>query len=297
MAGDWIKMRVNLVTHPKVLAISERLACHPDYQDWSTMAGFVPALGGTQEAFDRDFQASLRVTRYVTVASLLRFWGYANEHARDEFIATLRVTDIDDIVQVPGFGAALEAVGWVAYDADRRGVALPNFNEFNTAGRERSAGAMSAAERQKAYRERQKASKRDVTRDVTSLQESDRREEKRREEQIPPIPPKGGKPAPVELKSWLASVKAAGEKPIPDGDPVFAYAEEIGLPHEFLHLAWLEFRSRYSQPEAKRYRDWRAVFRKAVRGNWMKLWWQDRDDWSLTTAGVQAQRTHQRDAA
>lgn len=114
----------------------------------------------------------------------------------------------------------------------------------------------------------------------------------------PPIPPKGARPPAVGLKAWLADVKARGEKPIPDGDPVFAYAEGIGLPHEFLHLAWLEFRSRYSQPEAKRYRDWRAVFRKAVRGNWMKLWWQDRDDWSLTTAGVQAQRTHQqKDAA
>lgn len=203
MAGDWIKMRVNLVTHPKVLAISEHLACHPGYQDWSTMAGFVPGFGGTQEAFDRDFQASLRVTRYVTVASLLRFWGYANEHARDEFIATLRVTDIDDIVQVPGFGAALEAVGWVAYDVERKGVALPNFNEFNTAGRERSAGAMSAAERQKAYRERQKASNRDVTRDVTTLQESDRREEKRREEQIPPNPPKGAD-APGFAAFWAA---------------------------------------------------------------------------------------------
>lgn len=193
MAGDWIKMRVNLVTHPKVLAIAEHLARHPDYQEWSTMSGFVPAPGGTQEAVDRDFHASLRVTRYVTVASLLRFWGYANEHARDEFIATLRVTDIDDIVQVPGFGAALEAVGWVAYDVERKGVVLPNFNEFNTSGRERSARAMSAAERQKAYRERQKAAKRDVTSDVTSdvtaLQESDRREEKRRINT--PQPPKG----------------------------------------------------------------------------------------------------------
>lgn len=192
MAGDWIKMRVNLVTHPKVLAISEFLAGHPDYQEWSTMAGFVPCLGGSVEDSERDYQSSLRVTRYVTVASLLRFWGYANEHARDEFIKTLRVSDIDDIVQVPGFGAALESVEWAIYDVEQRGVSLPNFNEFNTAGGERSANAKSAAQRQKEYRDRQKALKSDVTSDVTVTRDSNRREEKRREEINTPKSPKGG---------------------------------------------------------------------------------------------------------
>lgn len=117
----------------------------------------------------------------------------------------------------------------------------------------------------------------------------------------PPNPPRGGKPGPVELKSWLASVKAAGEKPIPDGDPVFAYAEEIGLPHEYLHLAWLEFRARYTDAGdrgKKRYSDWRAVFRKAVRTNWLRLWWAEKDGtWTLTTAGMQAKRVHFKEAA
>lgn len=179
MAGDWIKMRVNLVSHPKVLAISEFLAGHGKYQDWSTMAGFVPAIGGTAEDSEEDYLASVRVTRYVTVTALLRFWGYANEHARDEFIGTLRVADVDDIVQVPGFGEALASVGWLVYDAERRGIVLPDFNEHNTSSSDRG-----AAERQKRYRERKKAVTQpsddngDVTRDVTR----DDREEKRREE-------------------------------------------------------------------------------------------------------------------
>ena len=90
------------------------------------------------------------------------------------------------------------------------------------------------------------------------------------------------------LKAWLAATKAAGEKPIPDGDPVFAYADSIGLPTEFLHLAWVEFRHRYTQPGAKQYRDWRSVFRKAVRGNWLKLWLCDGKVFTLTTTGQQA---------
>lgn len=111
---------------------------------------------------------------------------------------------------------------------------------------------------------------------------------------IPPTPPKGGrKPAPVGLKAWLETIKASGEKPIPETDPVFTYAAEVGIPDEFLRLAWLEFRHRYAQPDVKRYRDWRAVFRKAVRGNWMKLWFVSSDgSFGLTTVGYQAQRAH-----
>ncbi len=112
-----------------------------------------------------------------------------------------------------------------------------------------------------------------------------------------PIPPEGGKPAAVSLKTWLAGIKANGEKPIPEGDQVLAYADEVGLPIEFLTLAWREFRHRYSLPDAKRYRDWRRVFRQAVRGNWLKLWWLDGQQFALTTVGLQAQRAHAKDAA
>ena len=74
-----------------------------------------------------------------------------------------------------------------------------------------------------------------------------------------------------------------------------ADAEQVGIPMDFLRLAWLEFRNRYSHPDAKRYRDWRRVFRKAVQGNWLKLWWIDpgSDEYQLTTVGKQAQRAHQ----
>lgn len=110
-----------------------------------------------------------------------------------------------------------------------------------------------------------------------------------------PHTPQGGRTAAVGLKAWLAEVKARGELPIPEDDPVFVYAEEVGLPVSFLRLAWVEFRHRYSQPDAKRYRDWRSVYRKAVRGNWLKLWWRNNesDSYELTTAGHQAQRANE----
>jgi len=102
----------------------------------------------------------------------------------------------------------------------------------------------------------------------------------------------------VSFQTWASDLKAKGEKIIPSDDPVYAYADGIGLPRDFLRLAWVEFKARYSEPGAKRYRDWRAVFRKAVRGNWLKLWYLDGDDFLLTTVGHQAQRTHaEKDAA
>lgn len=92
----------------------------------------------------------------------------------------------------------------------------------------------------------------------------------------------------------MAELKAKSEDLIPANDPVFAYAGEVGIPEDFLRLAWVEFRHRYSQPDAKRYRDWRSVFRKAVRGNWLKLWFVTPEGaYQLTTVGHQAQRAHQ----
>ena len=112
--------------------------------------------------------------------------------------------------------------------------------------------------------------------------------------EIPPIPPKGGKQSAVGLKAWLATIKAEGQKPIPEDDPVFAYAEEVSIPAEFLSLCWREFKARYSLPGAKRYIDWRSVFRKAVRGNWLKLWYVNPGSgaYELTTVGHQASRAN-----
>lgn len=107
-----------------------------------------------------------------------------------------------------------------------------------------------------------------------------------------PIPPTGAsKPPPrtaVSLPAWLATIKAMGEKPIPDDDPVRTYAAEAGIPDDLMRLAWFEFRQRYSEPGAKRYKDWRSAFRKAVRSNWLRLWFRGDDGYALTTAGHQA---------
>ena len=97
----------------------------------------------------------------------------------------------------------------------------------------------------------------------------------------------------VQLKTFLARCKAESVKPVPENDPVFEWADDAGIPPDFLWLAWREFVARYLE-EPKKYKDWRMVFRKAVRGNWLRLWYADSatGEYRLTTAGVQAERVH-----
>ncbi len=116
---------------------------------------------------------------------------------------------------------------------------------------------------------------------------------------IPPIPPAvavgtGGRHSAVTFRAWQKAIRESGEKAIPEDDPVFAYAEQAGISLDLVRLAWVEFRNRYSESD-KRYKDWRKVFRNAVRGNWFRLWYATDDgEYALTTQGMQAQRCDER---
>lgn len=184
MAGDWIKMRTSLLTNPKVNGIARVLEESRDVTK-SLSTGYD---GPMKEIVTRN------VMRHVTVSSLLVVWGAANEHTKDGIFSNADTSDIDDMVGIPGFGKAMESVGWLISDAETNSLILPNFNEYNTSGSERTASAKTGAQRQKEYRERQTGKECDVTRDVTSDVTSDRREEKRREEKEPPTGVSGGKP-------------------------------------------------------------------------------------------------------
>lgn len=113
-----------------------------------------------------------------------------------------------------------------------------------------------------------------------------------------PIPPEGGekekiKESAIELKTYLGKCRADGEQPIPAGDIVFDYIERVGIPEDFLRLQWMEFKDRYTMPGAKRYKAWKTVFLKSVKGNWFKIWYVNSDgQYVLTTVGQQANRNH-----
>lgn len=94
------------------------------------------------------------------------------------------------------------------------------------------------------------------------------------------------------LQTFLDDCTAAGEDPIPADDAVFAYADRIGLPRDYVALAWAWFKARYATKQQTGIKGWRQTFRNAVEGNWPKFWFaDDAGGWGLTTAGKQAQRS------
>lgn len=130
--------------------------------------------------------------------------------------------------------------------------------------------------------------------------------------QEPPVPPKGGhdvdsktKPGAkprakrpkrdlITFPKFVETCRAAGERMIRTDDPIFDFADDAGIPREFIALAWREFAIKH-RDSGKLQKDWRAHFRDAVRRNWFKLWWcPPAGGCELTTSGVQVKR--ERDA-
>lgn len=171
MAGDWIKMRTDLYRDPKVCVIADAMMSRD-----GELARYVSQMN------QRDMTVTRNVTRNATVGALVTVWGVMRHRGKpfcgDLICRGVSISIIDDVADLPGFGAAMASVGWVV-ETDE-GIVFPSFfAEYNVDPTEKKASA--SAERQRRYRESQKK-KSDVTRDVTRDVTVTHREEKRREE-------------------------------------------------------------------------------------------------------------------
>lgn len=185
MVSDWIKMRTDLYRNPKVCCMADFL---------------MQADGQLAKYVDQNCQSQMTVTRNVTrnavVGALLSVWGVIRHQGKrngDDLVCKrVTVSVLDDIADLPGFGDAMESVGWVVQTDE--GIVFTRFFEENNNDPEDSKRKKNA-ERQARYRERKKAESEgnsnatsNVTRDVTVTH----REEKRREEiKDTPIVPNG----------------------------------------------------------------------------------------------------------
>lgn len=95
MAGDWIKMRADLHTHPKVVRIA----------------------------------SALNADRLRVVGGLHAVWSLFDAHSEDGDIDGYTVEAIDDLIGWPGFAAAMESVHWL--ERGENSVSLPGFSEHN----------------------------------------------------------------------------------------------------------------------------------------------------------------------
>lgn len=102
--------------------------------------------------------------------------------------------------------------------------------------------------------------------------------------------PRTGKAKLATLADWIDRLE--GGDAVPADDPIFDWAGKVGLPRDWIALAWWAFEGRYTTGSgaAKKYTDWRAAFRDHVQRDFLKLWAINRDgEYYLTTAGKQAQ--------
>ncbi len=92
---SWIKLRTNLVMHPKCVALSSRLG----------------------------------VSRCHAVGLLACAWSVADQFADDDGRLEMSADALDSIVEHPGFSTALQAVGWLLIEEDA--VIFPRYPEHN----------------------------------------------------------------------------------------------------------------------------------------------------------------------
>ncbi len=95
----------------------------------------------------------------------------------------------------------------------------------------------------------------------------------------------------ITLNKFIEDCRQNSVMTIPEDDPVFTYAETVGLDQEMIAICWQEFKAAFQHDDTKRQKDWRAHFRNAVRRNWYKLWYlKNGDAAQWTTTGEQARR-------
>lgn len=184
--GYWIKMRVSLPSDPRVIEMATHLAHNEYFMSWIAEPVRMTCKESALEI------VTPTVTRCVTVTGLLLVWGVASECGKRAGECDMRLDyanlyTIDEISGVPGFGEAMESVGWIK-ERDKH-LIFPNFCEDNVIHEDRATAQ--ARERKRRQRERQKE-ERDIKRDSHAKSHA-RGEESREECKDPPNPPKGGK--------------------------------------------------------------------------------------------------------
>jgi len=148
MAGDWIKMRLNLATDPAVIGIAERT-----------------------DSADEDH----------VVGKLHRLWSWADQQTIDGNAPSVTKTWIDRYLAIDGFADAMIAVGWLV--VTESGIEFPNFTRHNgqTAKQRALTSKRVARHKRSANAEANAPS---VTKTAKQRYLQKRREEKRREERV-----------------------------------------------------------------------------------------------------------------
>lgn len=151
MAKDWIKMRMDLPSHPKVVRI----------------------LSATKS------------DKFRVVGGLHAVWSVFDLHSSDGVLEGYTPETMDHIIGWDGFCAALIKVNWMQYDGDET-LTMPDFDTHNGQSAKRRADE---TERKRKSRKKPDKVRKDCGQIADEVRS--REEESREDKDKPPISPKG----------------------------------------------------------------------------------------------------------
>lgn len=178
--GNWIKMRVDLQSHPKVVRIAS--------------------------ALNADRKGATKRDRMAVVGALHAVWSVFDAHSADGRLDGYSCETMDEEIGWPGFTAAMVAAEWLVETDD--GLQAPEYEEHNGASAKRR-----AQETQRKRQERAECPHEPVT-TVREMSASDADKKRSREEKSinTPLPPKGEGRFPEFWTSWPASPRKQDRK-------------------------------------------------------------------------------------
>lgn len=139
MAGDWIKMRTDLISHPKVFRMMSELR---PQNVRNLSANFPQAVRNLSEIGPQvvrepsgDGPRGVVTTQFLTdrfriVGGLHTVWVVFDTHSIDGVLPGYTLDHLDNVIGWPGFSAALVSVGWLI-ENDGGGLVMPEFDAHN----------------------------------------------------------------------------------------------------------------------------------------------------------------------
>lgn len=169
MAGDWIKMRTDLFTHPKIVRI----------------------LSAT------------KTDKFRVVGGLHAVWTVFDTHSADGVLKGYTPELLDHVIGWDGFSRAMESVGWLLFDGLET-LSLPDFATHNGQSAKRRAEDQ---KRKKTSRQSVREVSAEVS-DKMRTREEKSREEKKEQKKTPSAAPAALPALPewVPVEAWSGFV-------------------------------------------------------------------------------------------
>lgn len=173
MAGDWIKVRCDLQTHPKVVRILSAMRPH---------------------------DVETRTDKFRVIGGLHAVWTVFDQHTTDGRLPGYTPEMMDHVIGWDGFSDAMIAVGWLETEGPET-LVMPEFTEHN------GKSAKRRAEDQKRKRDSRRQSEGCPQSVRKSSAEKRTREEKRRE-----VKEQGAKTHPCRFEDFWETYPTKREK-------------------------------------------------------------------------------------